>query len=538
VKSFFNRDYDWQGNLPGVLRKAAVRTLVLTLLAVILMVGVAWAADAVAPTGDPTGASIGGIADIAAATPGAPTLTEVAQDLGHLKIGTNMFFVIIGVALIFFMQAGFMLVETGFCRAKNAAHVAMTNFIIFAVGGLAYWAAGFALQFGGVGALSALGGSTGVLDGVLKIGDWGLMGTKGFFLGGSTYDAGVYAYFLFQLVFMDTAATIVTGGMAERWKFSAFVPFGAFMGLIVYPIYGMWVWGGGWLAQLGVQAGLGHGVLDFAGSSVVHAVGGFSALAGALVIGPRLGKFKADGTPVAIPGHHIPMAILGTIILVFGWMGFNGMSTLAVGDLRFSVIIVNTILAGAAGCMSAMFLVWKLWGHPDPSMSANGMLAGLVAITAPCAFVNTTGAVIIGTIAGLLVVGSVIFWERVVKVDDPVGAISVHGVNGLWGMIALGLFADGTYGDGFNGVKGAVAGLFYGGGAGQLYAQLIACVVVVAWAFTLHYIFFTIQKKTTGLRSSEADELAGLDATEMGVLAYPDFDGTGALGTASVGSGS
>jgi Amt family ammonium transporter len=537
VKSFFNRDYDWQANLPGVLKKAAVRTLVLTLLAVILMVGVAWAADAVAPTGDPTGASIGGIADVVAATPGAPTLTEVAQDLGHLKIGTNMFFVIIGVALIFFMQAGFMLVETGFCRAKNAAHVAMTNFIIFAVGGLAYWAAGFALQFGGVGALSALGGSTGVLDGVLKIGDWGLMGTKGFFLGGSTYDAGVYAYFLFQLVFMDTAATIVTGGMAERWKFSAFVPFGAFMGLIVYPIYGMWVWGGGWLAQLGVQAGLGHGVLDFAGSSVVHAVGGFSALAGALVIGPRLGKFKADGTPVAIPGHHIPMAILGTIILVFGWMGFNGMSTLAVGDLRFSVIIVNTILAGAAGCMAAMLLVWKLWGHPDPSMSANGMLAGLVAITAPCAFVNTIGAVVIGTIAGLLVVGSVIFWERVVKVDDPVGAISVHGVNGLWGMIALGLFADGTYGDGFNGVKGAVTGLFYGGGAGQLYAQLIACVVVVAWAFTLHYIFFTIQKKTTGLRSSEADELAGLDATEMGVLAYPDFDGTGAVGTASVGSG-
>jgi len=542
VKSFFNRDYDWRGNLPGVLKKAAVRTLVLTLLAVILMAGVAWAADAVAPKGDPTGASIGGIADIAAATPGAPTLTEVAQDLGHLKIGTNMFFIIMGVALIFFMQAGFMLVETGFCRAKNAAHVAMTNFIIFAVGALAYWAGGFALQFGGVGALSALGGSTGVLDGVLKLGDWGLMGTKGFFLGGSTYDAGVYAYFLFQLVFMDTAATIVTGAMAERWKFSAFVPFGAFMGLLVYPIYGMWVWGGGWLAQLGVQAGLGHGVLDFAGSSVVHAVGGFSALAGALVLGPRLGKFKADGTPVAIPGHHIPMAILGTIILVFGWMGFNGMSTIAVGDMRFTVIITNTILAAAAGAMTGMFLVWKLWGHPDPSMSVNGMLAGLVAITAPCAFVDTTGAVIIGGIAGLLVVGSVIFWERVAKIDDPVGAISVHGVNGLWGMIALGLFADGTYGDGFNGVKGAVTGLFYGGGPGQLWAQLIAVVVVVAWAFGMHYVFFTIQKRTTGLRSSEADEMAGLDATEMGVLAYPDFSGMASLGAGSlteapVGSG-
>jgi len=539
--SFLNKDYDWRGNLPGILRKAAVRTVILSVLAVLLMVGVAWATTG-SPTGDPTGASIGGIGDVVAATPGAPTLMEVAQDLGHLKIGTNLFFIIMGVALIFFMQAGFMLVETGFCRAKNAAHVAMTNFIIFAIGGLAYWAAGFALQFGGVGGIGALGNSTSVLDGVFKLGDWGLMGTKGFFLGGNTYDAGVYAYFLFQLVFMDTAATIVTGAMAERWKFSAFVPFGVFMGIIVYPLYGMWVWGGGWLAQLGVQAGLGHGVLDFAGSSVVHAVGGFSALAGALVIGPRLGKFKADGTPVAIPGHHIPMAILGTIILVFGWMGFNGMSTLAAGDLRFSVIIVNTILAGSAGTMSAMFLVWKMWGKPDPSMSVNGMLAGLVAITAPCAFVSTTGAVVIGLVAGVLVVGSVIFWERVCKIDDPVGAISVHGVNGLWGMIALGLFADGTYGDGFNGVAGAVKGLFYGGGASQLTAQLIACVVVVVWAFGMHYIFFTVQKKTTGLRSSEADELAGLDVTEMGVLAYPDFPGAsahhgGALTEAPAGSG-
>jgi len=228
------------------------------------------------------------------------------------------------------------------------------------------------------------------------------------------------------------------------------------------------------------------------------------------------------------------MAILGTIILVFGWMGFNGMSTLAVGDFRFTVIIVNTMLAGSAGCLAAMLLVWKLWGHPDPSMSVNGMLAGLVAVTAPCAFINPVGAVIIGIIAGVLVVGSVIFWERVCKIDDPVGAISVHGVNGLWGMIALGLFADGTYGDGFNLVKGNVTGLFYGGGAGQLMAQLIACVVVASWAFGMHYIFFTIQKKTTGLRSSEADELAGLDATEMGVLAYPDFSGATAVGGGSL----
>jgi Amt family ammonium transporter len=490
------------------------------------MTGIAYAA------GDPTGAATGGIDNVTAATAGAPTLQEVAGDVGHLSISMNVFFVIIGVALIFFMQAGFMLVETGFCRGKNAAHVAMTNFVIFAIGALAYWAVGFALQFGSFGPIGLLGGAQGVLDGnAFHLFGQAVAGTKGFFLGSlgdGTLDVGAFAFFLFQMVFMDTAATIVTGGMAERWKFSAFVPFGVYMAVFTYPLFGMWVWGGGWLAQLGVNAGFGHGVVDFAGSSVVHAVGGFSALAGALVIGPRIGKFKADGTPVAIPGHHIPMAILGTIILVFGWMGFNGMSTLSAGDLRFTVIIANTILAGSAGCLAAMFLVWKLWGHPDPSMSANGMLAGLVAITAPCAFVTPWAAVIIGIIAGLLVVGSVIFWERVTKIDDPVGAVSVHGVNGLWGMIALGLFADGTYGAGWNGVDGAVTGLFYGDG-GQLIAQLIACVVVAAWAFGTMYVFFKIQAKTTGLRSSEADEIAGLDATEMGVLAYPDFAGSGAM---------
>ncbi len=508
----------------SALVRAATRTFVLAAVALVLTAGLAYAG------GDPSGVSTGGAADVTAVVAGQPSLGEVAQDLGHLKVGTNMFFVIFGVTLIFFMQAGFMLVETGFCRSKNAAHVAMTNFIIFAVGALAYWAFGFGLQFGGLGSLGTLGG-TQVLNSSFSLGEgMGLFGLKGFFLqSGGSYDVGVYAFFLFQMVFMDTAATIVTGGMAERWKFSAFVPFGVFMAIVVYPFYGMWVWGGGWLSQLGATAGLGHGVLDFAGSSVVHAVGGFSALAGAIVIGPRLGKFK-DGKPVAIPGHHIPMAILGTIILVFGWMGFNGMSTVSAGDLRFSVIIVNTMLAGCAGCLAAMFLVWKLWGHPDPSMSANGMLAGLVAITAPCAFVNTTGAVIIGIAAGLLVVGSVVFVERVLKVDDPVGAVSVHGVNGLWGMIALGLFADGTYGSGFNGVDGAVRGLFYGGGASQLGAQLIACVVVFVWAFGMHWLFFKAQDAIMGIRSSAADELAGLDVTEMGIIAYPDFAGSGPLG--------
>ncbi|MDO8846975.1 MAG: ammonium transporter [Coriobacteriia bacterium] len=507
--------------------KAAIRTLLLTFAALMLMVGVAWAA------GDPTGAETGTIESVAAATPGEPTLEEVGAAVGHLSVATNIFFVTVGMALIFFMQAGFMLVETGFCRGKNAAHVAMTNFVIFAIGALAYWAIGFGLQFGSFGPIGLLGGAQGVLDGdAFALFGAAFAGTKGFFLGSlgdGTLDVGAFAFFLFQMVFMDTAATIVTGGMAERWKFSSFIPFGVYMAVFTYPLFGMWMWGGGWLAQMGVNFGLGNGAVDFAGSSVVHAVGGFSALAGALVLGPRLGKFKADGTPVAIPGHHIPMAILGTIILVFGWMGFNGMSTLSVGDLRFPIIIGNTMLAGAAGCLAAMFLVWKLWGHPDPSMTANGMLAGLVAITAPCAFVTPWASIIIGVVAGLLVVGSVIFWERVVKVDDPVGAVSVHGVNGLWGMLALGLFADGTYGAGWNGVESAVTGLFYGNG-GQFVAQLIASVVVAAWAFGTMYVFFKIQSKTTGLRSAEADELAGLDVTEMGVLAYPDFAGSGPMG--------
>jgi ammonium transporter, Amt family len=510
-----------RGKMKGIFARSAVRTAILTVVALVLLTGVAVA-------GDPTGSATGDINAVTAATAGQPTPAELGAALGHLTIGVNMFFVIMGVALIFFMQAGFMLVETGFCRSKNAAHVAMTNFIVFGVGALAYWVAGFAIQFGGFGSIALLGGVEPLNRLFAAAPGWGLFSYKGFLLGSlndGTYDVGIFAFFLFQLVFMDTAATIVTGAMAERWKFSSFIPMGIFMAIVVYPVYGMWIWGGGWLSQLGTTLGLGHGALDFAGSSVVHAVGGFSALAGAIVIGPRIGKFKKDGTPIAIPGHHIPMAILGTIILFFGWFGFNGMSTLAAGDMRFSVIIANTLLAGCAGMMTGMFFVWKLWGKPDPSMAVNGSLAGLVAITAPCAFVSPWAAVLIGGIAGILVVLSVIFIERVMKVDDPVGASSVHGVNGLWGMIALGLFADGTYGAGFNGIAAPVKGLFYGD-PGQLFAQLIACVVVVVWAFGLFYLFFKVQKATMGLRSSASDEVAGLDATEMGVLAYPDFVST------------
>ena len=470
---------------------------------------------------DPTGAATGTVKDVAAQTVGSPTAAEVAADLGHTKISLNIFFLIFGGALVFFMQMGFAMVETGFSRSKNAVHVIMTNFVIFAIGCIAYWAVGFAFQFGGAGTFATLG-ATQALTGTASVASgWSLIGHQGFFLSGHSYDVAIIAMFFFQLVFMDTAATIPTGAMAERWKFSAFVVYGVFIAAILYPIYGNWVWGGGWLSQLGHNIGLGHGVIDFAGSGVVHAVGGFAALAGAVVLGPRIGKFGKDGKSRAILGHNIPMAILGCIVLVFGWIGFNGASTLAATDLRFPVVIVNTFIAASAGCLAAMFLVWKLWGKPDPSMTANGMLAGLVAITAPCAFVTPIGAAIIGIVAGIIVVGGIVFVERVLRVDDPVGAVSVHGLNGLWGLLAVGLFADGSYGAGFNGVSGTVRGLFYGGGWGQLGAQAVSVVVVVIWSFGLMYAFFTIQKKVQGIRVTREEEMIGLDIPEMGAPAYP-----------------
>ena len=467
--------------------------------------------------GDPSGASTGTVKDVSRRRPWAARRpVKSPQELGHVKISLNIFYLIFGGALVFFMQMGFAMVETGFSRSKNAVHVIMTNFVIFALGAIGYWAVGFAFQFGGAGTFATLG-ATQALTG--EVGP--RHRHQGFFLPGTRYDVAIIAMFFFQLVFMDTTATIPTGAMAERWKFSAFAIYGLFISVIIYPIYGNWVWGGGWLAQLGDWIGLGHGVLDFAGSGVVHAVGGFAALAGAIVLGPRIGKFGKDGKPRAILGHNMPMAILGVIVLVFGWIGFNGASTLAATDLRFPIVIVNTFIAASFGAVASMLLVWKLWGKPDPSMTANGMLAGLVAITAPCAFVSPIGAAIIGIVAGVLVVGGIVFVERVLKVDDPVGAVSVHGFNGLWGLIALGLFADGSYGDGFNGVEGTVRGLFYGGGWGQLGAQAIAVVVVVCWAFGLMYVFFRIQKKVQGIRVTREEEMIGLDIPEMGVPAYP-----------------
>jgi ammonium transporter, Amt family len=478
-----------------------------------------------APQGDPTGATTGTAKDVTVKDAANPTLNEVMETVGHNKIAINFVWTLLAGFLVMFMQAGFALVETGFTRAKNAAHTMSMNFMIYPIGMLGFWICGYALQMGGVGAVGVLGG-TPPLNHEVTVNlfghPFGLFGLKGFFLSGSTYDVGVFALFLFQMVFMDTAGTIPTGAMAERWKFSAFIVFGFFMSMLVYPIFANWVWGAGWLSQLGANFGLGHGHVDFAGSSVVHMVGGVAALAGAIVIGPRLGKYSKTGESIPMPGHDIPMALLGTFILAFGWFGFNPGSTLAGGDLRIAVVATNTMLAGTGGAIAAMFYVWKRLGKPDPSMLCNGMLAGRVAITAPCAFVNSVSAVTIGAIAGILVVESVLFIDRVLKIDDPVGAISVHGVCGAFGVLSVGLFADGAYGDGWNGVPGTVRGLFYGD-ASQLAAQAIGTLTCFVWVFATFFVFFKVVEALMGNRVPAQVELDGLDIPEMGALAYPDF---------------
>jgi len=494
--------------------------------------------EASAPLSDPSGASIGGAADVIGASANAPTAEDLenlgpqeplalklADVVGHNRIAINIVWTLVCGFLVMFMQAGFALAETGFTRAKNAGHTMAMNFMIYAIGMLGYWICGFALQMGGVGGVATLGGAT-ALNSEFTIHlfgyDFGLFGMRGFFLSGVTYDAVIFTVFLFQMVFMDTTATIPTGSMAERWTFKSFIVYGFFISMFTYPLYANWVWGGGWLSQLGKNFGLGHGVVDFAGSSVVHMTGGVAALAGAILLGPRLGKYGKDGKPHAIPGHHIPMAITGCFILAFGWFGFNAGSSLAGGDLRIGVVATNTMLASAAGAFSALVYMWIFYGKPDISMAANGLLAGLVAITAPCAFVNSVSAVIIGAVAGVILCISVFFVERVLKVDDPVGAISVHGVNGAWGLLSLGLFADGTYGEGLNGVGGAVAGLLYGD-ASQFAAQISGVVTNFVFVFVLMYVFFTILNKITPLRVSEEMEIDGLDEHEVSVSAYPDF---------------
>jgi Amt family ammonium transporter len=483
--------------------------------------------------GDPDGSLTGTVADVAVAdAKKGLTLSDLVNQVGQNKIAINVMWTLIAGFLVMFMQAGFAVVETGLCRAKNANHTMMMNFAVYGTGMLAFWLIGFPLQMGGVGAIGNLGGTAPLsAEYALTIfgKPFGLFGQNGFMLmHNGTYDVGVMVVFLFQMVFMDTALTIVTGSAAERWKFLAFIISSFFMGAFTYPLFANWAWGGGWLANLGANFGLGHGYADFAGSGVVHAVGGLSALALAIIVGPRIGKFSRDGKPHAMPGHDIVLVLTGCFILAFGWFGFNPGSTLGAsgnGNLRIGSVAVNTMLAGMAGGFTSMLYMWLRYGKPDASMSGNGLLAGLVAITAPCGFVNPISAVIIGAIAGVLVCLSVEFVERRMKVDDPVGAISVHGANGLWGVIAVGLFADGrsNYGGSWNGVNGSVTGLFYGD-PGQLVAQLVGVSALLGVVFVATFVLNLAIDALVGQRVSAKAEMEGLDLPEMGALGYPEFE--------------
>ncbi|HZT05965.1 MAG TPA: ammonium transporter [Chloroflexota bacterium] len=479
------------------------------------------------------------ISEIDQAKDREPLAFALSNMVGQNRVAINIVWTLVTGFLVMFMQAGFALVEAGFTRAKNANHTMMMNFMIYGLGMLGFYICGFAFMFGGLGGIATMGGGS-ALDsaGEASINlfgkPFGLFGTNGFFLAGGTYDVAVAVMFLFQMVFMDTAATIPTGAMAERWKFSAFCVFGFFCSTLTYPIFGNWAWGGGWLSQLGANFGLGHGYADFAGSGVVHSVGGWMGLAGAMVLGPRIGKFNKDGSPNAIPGHNVVIAALGTFILAFGWFGFNPGSTLAAsgsGALRIGLIAVNTMLAGAAASLAAMLYMWITRGKPDAGMMINGILAGLVAITAPSGFVSPVFSVVIGLIAGVLVCWAVWFFDNVAKVDDPVGAISVHGVCGAWGVLSLGLFADGTsnYGGSWNTVPGSVTGLLYGD-PGQFVAQVIGVVACFTYVFGLSYAFFKVVDSIIGMRVAPEVELSGLDIPEMGAFAYPqDYPGVGSV---------
>jgi Amt family ammonium transporter len=457
----------------------------------------------------------------------------VAAATGHAQTGAssppalenamNLAWLLIAAFLVMFMQVGFAMLETGFTRAKNAVNTMAMNLIIYPISIIGFWLTGYAFMMGGVAQWPSVGsGTIHHRELALRIGahTWGLLGFSKFALVNVSSDPASLGMFLFALVFMDTAATIPTGAMAERWRFKAFFIYGLFMSMFLYPLYGNWVWGGGWLSQLGTNLRLGHGQIDFAGSSVVHMTGGLTALAGAYMLGPRIGKFRRDGTIGALPGHNLPMAVVGTLILAFGWFGFNTGSTLAASDERIAMIAVNTMLASATAALSALLYLWNRYHKPDIAMASNGLLGGLVAITASCAFVTPAAAVLIGLIAGLIVVWSVLELERRFRIDDPVGAIAVHGVCGIWGTLALGIFADGNYGDGWNHVAGPVRGLLYGDGA-QLLAQLIGVIVNIVVVFGLALIFFAIVERIVGNRVLVEVEFSGLDALEMGSDAYP-----------------
>lgn len=423
-----------------------------------------------------------------------------AEEVSYLPQGTgDIMWLVISGLLVFFMQAGFAMVETGLTRAKNACNIMMKNMMDFSVGAIAFWAVGYALMYGGNGN-AFIGWDKDLL-----------------FLGSATagQDYAASASWFFQVVFAATAATIVSGAMAERTKFIAYCFYSLIISLVLYPVTGHWIWGGGWLSSMGMR--------DFAGSTVVHSVGAWAALAGCIVIGPRIGKFTADGRINPIPGHNLVLTALGVFILWFGWYGFNpGSTLLAIPGLAH--VAVTTTLGAAAGAIGAMVVSWLRFGKPDLSMTLNGTLAGLVAITAPCASVTTGAAVIIGLVAGVLVFYSVIILESKFKIDDPVGAISVHGVCGAWGTLSIGLFGSRAVDLPFWSEESAIAdGLFYGGGLNQLGIQAIGVASVFAFTFVTAFVLFKILQATVGLRVSKEEEIGGLDVEEHGQEAYPNF---------------
>jgi Amt family ammonium transporter len=462
-----------------------------------------------------------------------PLAGKLADHVGHLRISTNFSWTLLTGYLVLFMQAGFALLTCGLVRKKNAAHLMMLNFAAYVFAFLAYYAVGYAFQFGAVAINAApanLGGTPTLNHFLLGSGQWGFLGGRGFFLSGPGYDAGSLCLTLFEVVFMETAGYIIVGAICERINFWSFLLCELFMGAILYPIFGCWVWGGGWMSQVGSTMNLAHGYVDFAGSTVVHAVGGFAAMALAVILGPRLGKYGPDGKVRVFPAHNLAFVVTGTFILLFGWMGFNPGSTLGASDLRISVIAVNTNLAAVAGSAVAMLLWYLMFGKPDITMACNGMLAGLVAITAPCAFVSPNSAVMIGILAGIVVCLGVLFNDRVAKIDDPCGAISVHGYCGWLGAVCVGLFADGTYGAGWNGVGVSsylghtgqgVTGLFHGD-TRQFLCQLMGATLCAVWAFGATYAVFFVVNKIKSMRVVPEVELEGLDIPEFGLRGYPE----------------
>ena len=455
---------------------------------------------------------------------GSTAFAEDVDPVVALGQATNMLWVVIGAVLVIFMQAGFALVETGFTQRKNAAHVMTSNFAIFGLGFVGFLFVGFPLAFGGFSTEAYFGAGGKAMDAkpLLGSGDWAFL-WKGWDHLGNGATPALLAFFLYMVAFMDTTATIPTGSMAERWKWKSFVIWGLFCGSFYYPLFAAWTWGGGWLARSWSSMNLGAGYVDFAGSGVVHAVGGAAALAGAIVLGPRIGKYGPDKKPKTIAAHSIPLAITGCFILLFGWFGFNAASTLSASDIQFATVAANTAIAAAVGAVVAMF--WITWrsGKPDPGMQVNGMLAGLVAITAPCAFVAPWAAALIGGLAAIIVIEAAMFTEKK-GVDDPVGAFAVHGVGGTFGVLCVGIFANGSYGGGWNGststgVKGIIKGDW-----GQLGAQALGVVVIWTIIFGFAFGFFKIQNKLTkgGIRVSEQEEIDGVDIAEMGVKAYVD----------------